>query len=87
MGFTQVNKDQGDRVLIQAYIENGGSVQRVPASAHGTCERRKGLQFQRERKAVDPNYEQSKRDLMADPSIRCEKNEKGFYTGGFSRYE
>jgi hypothetical protein len=30
---------------IQAYLASGGSITRVSPSVHGTCERRKGIQF------------------------------------------
>jgi hypothetical protein len=30
---------------IQAYLSSGGTIQRFPPTVHGTCERRKGIQF------------------------------------------
>lgn len=61
---------------IATFLSNGGSVERVPAGRHGECKMRKGVQIERTRQ-TNFNMEQSKRDLMADPSIRVKRDGNG----------
>jgi hypothetical protein len=37
--------DPATQAAIQAFLENGGQITKVPMSCHGACERRKGIQF------------------------------------------
>lgn len=71
-GFSLVEKfqDPRDKAAIQAYLSNGGEIHRYGHSAHGECKPRKGIAIERTRKEVQPNYNQSRRDLMAVPT-RC----------------
>jgi hypothetical protein len=73
MGASLVTKqvDPSCNEAIRAYLERGGAITVHPANRHGTCERRKGIQFGNGNAARKPVefVEQSARDLMADPTI------------------
>ena len=80
LGASMVRKrvDPRDVEAISSFLSEGGEIKRVSMSAHGECLRPKGIRFGNgvasTSKLVDSNYEQTKRDLMSDPSIRLDRN-------------
>jgi hypothetical protein len=80
IGSSQVRRhvDPASQAAIERFLQNGGQITKCETRAHGTCERKKGVQIERRKMTEqDFNFGQSKRDLKADPSVRIDPNARG----------